>query len=242
MVKEAFRRTEIMLGQEGLARLEKSFVVVAGAGAVGGYVLEALVRAGVGHIRIVDYDKVEETNLNRQILATRETLGRAKVDLAKERAVSINPDVKIDTLKVLISPENMNDVLGGNPDLLIDAIDTVSAKITLLKTAVMNNIPVLSSMGAALRTDTDKIRVAPLSETKVCPLSRLIRNGLKKENIDIAEIMTVFSEEQVSVTPCQRDNAAKSILGSLPTIPAIFGLVLANLAILRLTQGEKGED
>jgi len=232
--KAAFKRTELMLGIEGIEKLANSFVVLAGVGAVGGFALEALVRAGVGHVRIIDFDVVEESNLNRQLLATRDTLGKAKVDLAAKRAKSINPEIKIEVLKAFISPDHMEEVLCGSPDLLIDAIDTITAKVTLLKGAAQMGIKTFSSMGAALRTETSMIKVAPLSKTKVCPLAAAIRSNLRKQT-DMAfalnKITCVYSEEPVTVIPTERNDNGKSILGSLPTIPAVFGLTLANEAI-----------
>ena len=229
----ALQRTELMLGSEGIKKLADSFVVLAGVGAVGGFALEALVRAGVGRIRIIDFDVVEESNLNRQILATRDTLGKAKVDLAAKRAKSINPEINIEVLKAFISPDHIEDVLGDSPDLLIDAIDTITAKVTLLKSAAQKGIKTFSSMGAALRTETSMIKVAPLSKTKVCPLASAIRSNLRKQDSDFAldKITCVYSEEPVTVVPTERSDSGKSILGSLPTIPAIFGLTLANEAI-----------
>ena len=234
ITKAAFTRTELMLGSEGIEKLANSFVVLAGVGAVGGFALEALVRAGVGRIRIIDFDVVEESNLNRQLLATRDTLGKAKVDLAAKRAKSINPEIKIEVLKAFISPDHMEEVLCGSPDLLIDAIDTITAKVTLLKGAVQMGIKTFSSMGAALRTETSMIKVAPLSKTKVCPLAAAIRSNLRKQTdmaLALDKITCVFSEEPVTVVPTERNDNGKSILGSLPTIPAIFGLTLANEAI-----------
>ena len=232
--KAAFTRTELMLGDEGMEKLTNSFVVLAGVGAVGGFALEALVRAGVGRIRIIDFDVVEESNLNRQILATRDTLGKVKVELAEKRAKSINPEIRIEVLKAFISPDHIKEVLCGSPDLLIDAIDTITAKVTLLKSAAQMGIRTFSSMGAALRTETSMIKVAPLSKTKVCPLAAAIRSNLRKQ-ADMASILDkitcVYSEEPVTVVPTERNDSGKSVLGSLPTIPAIFGLTLANEAI-----------
>ena len=234
----AFKRTELMLGHEGMERLANSFVVLAGVGAVGGFALEALVRAGVGRIRIIDFDVVEESNLNRQILATRDTLGRVKVDLAAKRAKSINPEINIEVLKVFISPDHLEEVFSDSPDLLIDAIDTITAKVTLLKSTTQKGIKTFSSMGAALRTETSMIKIAPLSKTKVCPLASAIRNNLRKQGFDsiLDKITCVYSEEPVTVIPTERNDNGKSILGSLPTIPAIFGLTLANEAIKHLTK------
>lgn len=240
MIEGAFLRTKIILGDKGIRKLAGSFVVIAGAGAVGGWALEALVRCGVGKIRIVDYDTAQASNLNRQVLVTVDSLGKHKTELAMQRALSINPDIKIEPVNTMISADNVDEILSGKPDLLIDAIDTVACKIQLLKTASELKIPVFSSMGAALRTDISMVKTASLDKTKVCPLAKLIRNGLKKEAVNINKIMTVYSEEQPKVIPDMRDNNGKSVLGSLPTLPAVFGFTLANMAILHLTDF-KGE-
>ncbi len=241
MIKGSLLRTEIMLGKTGVGKLSHSFVVIAGAGAVGGWALEALVRVGVGRIRIIDYDVVDVSNLNRQVLATADVIGQYKVDLAVKRALSINPDIQIEPKNMMISAETIEDVFEDEPDLLIDAIDTVACKVQLLKSAVNRNIPVFSSMGAALRTDMSMIKTVSLDKTKVCPLAKIIRSGLKKENVDISRIMAVCSEELPKVIPDKRDGNGKSVLGSLPTVPAVFGFTLANMAILHLVD-YKGEN
>jgi len=240
MIEGGLLRTEILLGKEGVKRLSESFVVIAGAGAVGGWALEALVRAGIGKIRIVDFDKVQASNLNRQVLATVDVIGKPKTELAVQRALSVNPDIQIEPMNLMIAVDTVDEVLQGKPDVLIDAIDTVACKIQLLKAATEQGITVFSSMGAALRTDTSMIKTTSLDKTKVCPLAKLIRTGLKKENVDIGRIMTVYSEEVPRVIPDGRDEKGKSVLGSLPTIPAVFGFTLANMAILHLTDC-KGE-
>lgn len=240
MIKDSFLRTEMMLGKDGMKKLSDSFVVLAGVGAVGGWAFEALVRAGVGKIRVIDYDKVEITNINRQLFATVETVGNVKAELAKARAKSINPDIEVEAATVFINGDNADNMLLGNPDLLIDAIDTISCKVQLLKAASIRELPAFSSMGAALRTDTEMIRCAKLSKTKICPLAKMVRQGLKRENVNIDLITTVYSEEKPKTSPNKKDENGKSVLGSLPTIPPIFGFTLANLAILHLVH-YKGE-
>ena len=227
-------RTELLLGEDGMRKLKDSTVVLAGAGAVGGYVLEGLVRAGVGHIRVVDGDVFSASNMNRQILATTDTIGRNKSDVAVERARSINPDIDIEAINMLVSEETIPTILEDVPDVLADAIDTIGHKVALLRYAAENDIVTFSSMGAALHMDTLALRVDTLKRTKVCPLAASVRSRLR--DVDTSRITCVYSEEKPLVKPEARDEHGKSILGSLPTVPAVFGMTLANQIILHLIQ------
>jgi len=222
-------RTEILVGSDGLERIRGTSVVLAGCGAVGGYALEGLVRAGFGKIRVVDHDVFSDSNLNRQVLATTDTLGRPKVEVACERARSINPDIDIEGIDMLLTEDNAPEVLEGDFDILVDAIDTVRNKVALLRCASQTGIVTFSSMGAALHLDTQAVRVAPLMKTSVCPLAAAVRKSLR--DCDTSRITAVYSIEPPAVTPTDRDDHGKSVLGSLPTVPAVFGMTLANEAI-----------
>lgn len=237
MTGDSTSRTALILGDEGVRRIRDSFVIVAGAGAVGGFAIEALVRAGVGRIRVIDDHKVDESNLNRQILATRDTIGMRKIDVARDRALSINPDIIFESTDELISAKSVNRLLGGNPDVIVDAIDTVANKIFLLRYAAENDIRTFSSMGASLRTDVTKIRMNTLKRTRACPLASACRAGLK--DLSTTNITCIYSEEPISIKPTERDEHLKSRLGSMPTIPAIFGMTVANEAILYLASDER---
>lgn len=234
------QRTGLLIGDEGVRRLGEASVILAGAGAVGGYALEGLVRAGVGRIRVVDADVFSGTNLNRQVLATTDTVGRPKADVACERARSINPDIEIEGMKVLVDDDTVDAILSGDYDILVDAIDTVRCKVSLLRRAAEIGMPTYSSMGAALHLDTQMIRVAPLSKTRVCPLASAVRKGLRE--YDTSDITCVFSEEPPVSVPKERDEHGKSVLGSLPTVPAVFGMTLANQAIMRIVFGRSLRD
>ena len=227
-------RTKLLIGDEGIERLKNSFAVVCGVGAVGGYALEGLVRAGIGHVRIVDADVFSESNLNRQILATVETIGRRKADVAVERALSINPDIRVEKMCQLVSSDTIPDILSGDPDIVIDAIDTVEHKCALLRATAEMGLRTFSSMGAALHFETESIHVAPLKRTKVCPLAASVRSRLR--DVDTSNITCVYSEEKLDIKPDERDEHGKSILGSLPTVPAVFGMTLANEAIRYLLE------
>lgn len=222
-------RTKLILGEEGMERLRGSFVVVCGAGAVGGYAIEALVRAGVGRLRVVDADVFGESNLNRQVLATVDTIGRRKAEVAGERARSINPDIVFEPVCSMVSPDTIPEILSGNPDAVVDAIDTIGFKTELLRAVADSSVRTFSSMGAALHFDPTAVRIATLKKTKVCPLASAVRSRLRDK--DTSNITCVYSEEPPMAKPDQRDEHGKSVLGSLPTIPAIFGMTLANEAI-----------
>ena len=230
-------RTGLLVGEEGIRRLSEASVILTGVGAVGGYALEGLVRAGIGRIRVVDADTFSGSNLNRQILATVDTVGRPKADVACERARSINPDIEIEPMRVLVDDTTVDDILSGDFDILVDAIDTVRCKISLLRRASEIGIPTFSSMGAALHLDTQRVRVAPLRKTSVCPLAGAVRKGLR--DVDTSNITCVFSDEPPVSVPTEKDEHGKSVLGSLPTVPAVFGMTLANLAIARVLDGRK---
>ena len=223
------QRTELILGEEGIQKLKDASVILVGCGAVGGYVLEGLVRAGIGRIRVVDHDVFSDSNLNRQILATQDTIGRSKVEAACERARSINPDIEIEGIDALVTEETVPGILQGDHDILVDAIDTVRNKTALLKHASEKGIITFSSMGAALHIDTQSARVSPLMKTSVCPIAASLRKSLR--DCDTSRITAVYSVEPPVAKPSERDDHGKSVLGSLPTVPAVFGMTLANEAI-----------
>ncbi len=226
-------RTALIVGEEGVERIRTTSVALAGCGAVGGYALEGLVRAGFGRIRVVDGDVFDETNLNRQILATVDTVGRPKAEVARERALSINPDVEVEALAMRVDADTAARVVEGC-DVLVDAIDTVGCKVALLREASAAGVPVLSSMGAARRTDVTAVRVGRLDETRVCPLAAAVRSGMR--GYDCSRMLCVYSVEPPVSADAGRDAKGKGVLGSLPTVPAIFGMALANEAV-RLAVG-----
>lgn len=237
MTDDIHTRTGLMIGEDGIEALKNASVVLCGCGAVGGYALEGLVRAGVGNIRVVDGDVFSGSNLNRQILATINTIGCKKAEVACERARSINPDINIEPMITFVNDNTVCDILDGDFDILVDAIDTIGPKTSLLKEACSRGIKTFSSMGAALHMDAQAVRIAPISKTKVCPLARNIRGNLRGH--DTSHITAVYSEEPPLVVPDTRDCHGKSILGSMPTIPAIFGMTLANEALKYLIKIQK---
>ena len=233
-------RTALLLGPEAIHRLANARVCVVGLGAVGSYAVEALARAGVGHLRVVDHDVVHESNLNRQLLALRSTLGRRKVDVARDRILDIQPGCDVQTVPVFVHQESLDPVMAGPPDVLIDAIDAWTPKMVLLEAAVTRGIPVVSSMGAARKTDPMAIRVGDLSETRICPLAKMIRRNLRKRGIEQG-VRCVFSVEPPEETqdpgeplpeePSFRRGRERRPMGSLSTLTGMFGLVAANEAL-----------
>ena len=245
-----FSRTELLLGKEAMDKLANSRVAVFGIGGVGGYVCEALVRTGVGAFDLIDDDKVCLTNLNRQIIATRKTVGQYKVDVMKERMLEINPKVDVRVHKCFFLPENAEEFPFEEYDYIVDAVDTVTAKISLVMKAQEMNIPIISSMGAGNKMDASKFQVADIYKTKVCPLAKVMRRELKKRGVK--KLKVVYSEEQptrpiedMSVscrTHCICPPGAKhkcterrDIPGSVAFVPSVVGLIIAGEVVKDLS-------
>lgn len=246
MVDKRFVRTQMLLGKEGIDKLKNSKIMIVGLGAVGGYVLEALARSGVGSFVLVDFDKFEESNINRQILALSETIGLKKTEVARQRVLSINPNANVKIIDMFVNNDTIDELLSHNPDFVVDAIDALNPKCCLIQALTKKNIPFISSMGAALKTDTSKIKFGNLSNSKNCSLAKFVRKRLRKRNIDISKIKCVWSEEQLNLSDqsteidnMQNTNGrTRHTLGSLPTITAIFGLTIANNIILEISAGK----
>lgn len=212
-----FSRTELLVGAEGIEKLKNSRVAVFGIGGVGGYVVEALARSGVGTLDLIDNDKVSLTNLNRQIIATHSTIGKYKVDAAKERVLDINPEAVVYTYKTFFMPETAAEFDFGAYDYVVDAIDTVTGKIQLVMQADVSHTPIISSMGAGNKMNPAAFKVADIYRTSVCPLAKVMRRELK--NRGIKQLKVVYSEE-VPVTK-------ERIPGSNAFVPSVAGLIIA---------------
>lgn len=239
MISESFSRTELLLGEQQLQRLQSARVLIAGIGGVGGYAAEALARAGVGHLTLIDSDTVHPSNINRQILALSSTIGLPKVTVMTDRIRQINPDALVTPLQTLLTPENCAACLTPGFDLVLDAIDTFSAKLALLKQCVEQQIPVISSMGAAGKLAPDQVRIADIAESHGCRLARKIRKELRKSGISTG-IPVVFSTEASGaiIADSERSEDADDTrrpLGSISYLPGIFGLFMAGEAIKSLT-------
>lgn len=249
-----FSRTELLLGKEAMEKLKNARVAVFGIGGVGGYVCEALVRSGVGAFDLIDDDKVCLTNLNRQIIATRKTVGKYKTDVMQERILEINPDASVQTYKCFFLPENATEFPFEKYDYIVDAVDTVTAKIELVMKAQEMQVPIISSMGAGNKLDASQFRVADIYKTKVCPLAKVMRRELKKRGVK--KLKVVYSEEKpirpmedMSIscrTNCICPPGAKhkcterrDIPGSVAFVPSVVGMILAGEVIKDLCTVKK---
>jgi len=234
--KDALSRTELLLGEAAMQKLADAHVIIFGIGGVGGYALEALVRSGVGKITAVDADTVSVSNINRQIIATAKTVGKLKVDAARERASEINPDIEFTAIPIFYSDENASDINLEDYNYVIDAIDTVKSKISLIVNATKKNVPIISSMGAGNKLDPTLFKVSDIYKTSVCPLARVMRTELKKQGIK--KLKCVYSEEPPIKAIASDGNAPKTrhAPGSIATIPSVVGLILASEVINDLTK------
>ena len=224
-----FSRTAVLLGDEGLEKLKKSRVAVFGVGGVGGYVVEALARSGVGALDLIDMDRVSESNINRQIIALHSTIGKLKTEVAGMRAKDINPDICVRMHNVFYLPETAVQFDFSNYDYVVDAIDTVSGKISIIERANEANVPVISSMGTGNKLDPTQFEVADISKTSVCPLARVMRRELKKRGIQ--HLKVVYSKEEAMSSPLKDEESGKSIPGSVAFVPSVAGLINAREVI-----------
>ena len=221
---QEFSRTAMLIGEEALQKLASSRVAIFGVGGVGSYVLEALARSGVGEFDLIDNDTVNITNINRQIIATHDTMGRSKVDVAKERVLSINPNAIVNTHKVFYLPENADEFDFSKYDYVVDAVDTVTAKIDIIVKAKENNIPVISSMGTGNKLDPTQFMIADIYKTTVCPLARVMRRELKKRGVESLKVL--YSKEDPK-TP----GGEERIPSSIAFVPSVAGLIIAGEVI-----------
>ena len=220
----------MLLGEEAMARLARARVAVFGVGGVGGYVVEALARSGIGALDLIDSDRVVLSNLNRQIIATRNTLGMLKVDAAKARVLSVNPDCAVRTWPVFYLPETADQFDFSQYDYVVDAIDTVAGKLQLIEAAKAAGVPVISSMGAGNKLDPTAFRVADISETSVCPLARVMRRELRKRGVE--HVKVVYSTEPaLSPAPADGDTHRRATPGSVAFVPSVAGLIIAGEVI-----------
>lgn len=233
-----FERSLLVFGDKGLGQLQKAHVLVAGVGGVGGFVIEALARAGVGELTIIDHDDVSDSNLNRQIIALNSTVGLNKAEVMAGRVADINPSCKVNINKQFIRPNDMDELLSTKFDYVVDAIDSLNCKASLVITAVQKGIPTVSSMGAGRRIDPSKIELADISKTHGCALARNMRQRLKKQGITKG-VMTVFSTElPKDPGPMEEIEGARGrvVNGTASYMPGIFGLMLAGHVIMKLSQ------
>lgn len=234
-----FSRTQMLFGRDGMEKLSRARAAVFGLGGVGGYVAEALTRSGIGALDFIDYDRVSESNLNRQILATADTIGRYKADIARERALSVNPDAVITAYQVFYTPETAAQFDFTRYDYVIDAIDNVTGKLTLVENAFRTGTPIISCMGTGNKLYPSMLEVSDIFETSVCPLARVMRKELRKRNIP--RLKVVWSRE-TPLTPKERGpsrDSGRPVPGSTAFVPAAAGLLLAAEVVRDLLSGQR---
>jgi len=245
MSRELFVRTELLIGEGAINTLRKSKVVVFGVGGVGSFVVEALVRAGVGKLVLVDNDTVAESNINRQIIATTKTIDRPKVEIAKERVLEINPECEVTIFQTFVNENNISDIVTEDVDYVVDAIDTVSSKIALVIYCKEHNIKIISSMGTGNKLDPTQFRIADLSKTKVCPLAKVMRCELRKRGVDKLKVLyseeeprkPMISEETKAVEAAtQKDDGVIRVTkrqtpGSISFVPPVAGMIIGGEVI-----------
>ena len=239
-MQQQFSRTALIYGREAMDRLAGSRVIIFGIGGVGGYALEALVRSGIGHVDIVDSDTVSVTNLNRQILALTENVGRYKVDVAEERIRSISPECEVQKYRTFVLPETVGEFDFKSYDYVLDAIDTVKGKLAIIAKAAEAGVPVISSMGAGNKTDPARFEVADIYKTSVCPLAKVMRTELRK--MGIKSLKVVYSRETPlkpleGISDEEESGKRRSTPGSTAFVPSVAGLIMAGEVVNDLTRG-----
>ena len=232
-MNEQFLRTAMLLGEEAIGKLQSARVAVFGIGGVGGYTVEALARAGIGHIDVIDNDTVSRSNINRQILATHSTVGMAKVEAAKQRILDINPDCDVVMHQVFYTPETESQFDFTQYDYIVDAIDTVTGKLALVQNAHAVGTPIICCMGTGNKLDASAFQVADISKTSMCPLARIMRKELSKRGIK--HLKVVYSQEEALTPTGWEEEAAalgkRQIPGSVSFVPGAAGLILAGEVI-----------
>ena len=226
-MKEQFERTSLLVGEEAISKLNNSKVLIFGVGGVGGYVAEALARIGVGSITIVDKDTVSESNINRQIIALHSTVGKDKVDVLKERMLDINPDIQVDARKCFFLPDNAHEFDFAQYDYIVDAVDTVTAKLQIIVQAKEASVPVISAMGAGNKVHPEMFEIADIYKTEMCPLAKVMRRELK--NRGIKKLKVVYSKEK----PVYKGD----VPGSIAFSPSVAGLLMASEVVRDLCEG-----
>lgn len=230
-MSKQFSRTEVLIGKERVEKLQNSKVAIFGIGGVGSYVVEGLARAGIGSFILIDKDVVDETNINRQIIATKKTIGIPKVEVARQRILDINPNAKIEIREEFFLPESI-DFFDEKIDYVIDCVDTITAKIEIIVRAKKHNIPVISCMGTGNKLDPTKFEVEDIYKTSICPLAKVMRKELKQRGIE--NLKVVYSKEEPIKTNLFDEETNKQIPGSISFVPSVAGLIIAGEVVKEL--------
>ena len=237
-----FSRTELLIGKDGEEKLKSAKVAVFGVGGVGSFVVEGLVRAGVGNIVIIDDDKICLTNLNRQIMATRKTIGKYKVDIMKDRILEINPDANVETYKEFYMPDSDTNIITDDLSYVADCVDTVTAKIEIIMKCKEANVPVMSAMGTGNKLDPTRFEITDIYKTSICPLAKVMRKELRKRNVDSLKV--IYSKEEPIIPVSEAESSCKTncicppgtkrkcsirnqVPGSISFVPSVAGLMIA---------------
>ena len=248
-----FSRTELLIGKEGIEKLKNSKVAIFGIGGVGSFVVEGLVRAGVENFVLIDDDKICLTNLNRQIIATRKTIGKYKADVAKERILEINPNANVEVYKEFYMPDSKTNIIKKELSYVVDCVDTVTAKIGIIMQAKKENIPVISSMGTGNKLDPTKFEITDIYKTNICPLAKVMRKELRKRNIESLKV--IYSEEEpikpddTSSSSCKTNcicppgtkrkcTIRNQVPGSISFVPSVAGLMIAGEIVKDIIYGK----
>ena len=235
-MNEQHSRTEMLLGAEGVSRLAAARVAVFGVGGVGGYAAEALARAGVGHIDLIDSDRVAVSNINRQIIATHETIGMYKTEAMRDRIASINPETSVGCYNIFFDEDTKGNFDFSSYDYVIDAIDSLSAKVELIASVKESESKIISAMGAGNKLDPTMFEVSDISKTTVCPLARAVRTALRKRGIN--HLKVVYSKEPPVIPPEVSDGERKRVPASISFVPSVMGLIIAGEVIKDIARGE----
>lgn len=227
-MKNEFTRTELLIGKTGVEKLKNSKVIVYGIGGVGSYVVEALARAGIGHIVIVDFDKVDITNINRQLLATHSTIGKDKIEVMKERILDINPNAMVEAYKPDEIENGEESLINNSVTYVVDAIDTITNKIKLIERANKENVKIISATGAANKLDPTAFEVADIYKTSMCPVCKILRKELKQRGIK--HLKVVYSKE-IPIKPKIEEKTNERVLGSISFVPSVAGLIIASQVV-----------
>ena len=225
-----FSRTALLIGEDQIENLKTRRIAVFGVAGVGGYVVEALARTGIGHLVLIDNDTVSLTNLNRQIIALHSTIGKYKVDVMRERALDINPELEVTVHRCFFLPENSAEFDFSSYDYVVDAVDTVTAKLQIIEMAKAVNVPVISCMGAGNKLDPTAFVVTDIANTKICPLARVMRRELKKRGIDHCKVV-YSTEPPITPAPSEEETNKRATPGSVAFVPSVAGLIAAGAVI-----------
>ena len=228
-IQEQFYRTTIVLGVEKVINLTSKHVIIAGVGGIGGYVVEALARGGIGKITIIDHDLVDITNINRQIIALLQDVGKPKIELFRDRVAQINPDCELIAKQVFIDKENIAELIHNDVDYVIDCIDTINSKLDLIEYCYKNKIKLISAMGAGNKIDVTKAQIADISKTSTCGLARLVRIRLRERGIHRG-VKVVYSTEK-GTDPLIQEGVGRPINGTVSYLPALFGIMIAGVVL-----------